>query len=781
MVMLIKLNTLEKTNTMIKHILALLLLANLTVLKAQQDFIYPSVLVTNEEKINSKALEFSPAFYEDGIIFISTIPTSLDKVGFDPKINKPTMSIFIARRNATNGELKAPTLFAEELTTKMHEGPLTFDRNAEKVYYTRNDIKRKKKGAKLKIYESIKTDGHWSSPKELPFNLDDYETAHPTISADGNTLIFSSNRPGGIGGMDLYVSRLEGDTWSEPQNLGDKINTPKNEIFPFLHADHTLFFSSNGHIGEGGLDLFYSILDKSEEYSPPINLGPPFNSSKDDFGIILDRDKKNGYVSSNRDGGAGEDDIYSFSVKNGNLEEYFYFENRVPNVLETTSITVLNKDNGSPLANADILLIPLNPSLDGSMLRRNTDGKIVLRQKNGETNNLAKLLEMPGRQATTDANGSLSINLPVGYYAIVSKKKGFSNGYTIVNSKHPNQVLFTTQSTDCITVHGTVQDERNKAPLSDILIKLIDQNGQLVSSTKTNDAGQFEACVNCNQVYQFQVFMQGKNIGGIDDFDTHGTDCNTQHGFTVIIPVGNISLALEEGAIIELKNLYFNFNDPSIRPDVHQDLDALVAILQQYPDMEIEIASYTDAVGSKDYNNNISQKRAFNVSQYLENQGIDANRLTAIGYGESGIRNRCIDGVKCSDSEHQYNRRVEIKIIKSSVPVKVNYSDPSFTYSGNTSSNAPISNPANDYQSSSESSLPYRVVIGAYLVSKNAERKVQMANKLGLEGLYITSFEDSPAYFSVVAKDFANKNEAVQFAKHLKADYGLKYYVKKVD
>ena len=189
--------------------------------QAQQPFIYPSVKVTNEEKINSPLLEFSPSFFEDGILFVSTMSPGKKYQGYDKKIKKPTMSIFLAKRNDITSVLERPVPFALELTTNMHEGPLTFDRNAEKVYYTRNNLKkRRKKSSKLKIYESIKSeDGNWSTPKELPFNLDDFDTAHPTISADGNTLIFSSNRPGGMGGMDLYQTTLKDGIWTTPVNL----------------------------------------------------------------------------------------------------------------------------------------------------------------------------------------------------------------------------------------------------------------------------------------------------------------------------------------------------------------------------------------------------------------------------------------------------------------------------------------------------------------------------------------------------------------------------------
>jgi len=752
--------------------------------KAQEPFVYPSVTVTNEEKINSPLLEFSPTFFEDGILFVSTMSPGKKYQGYDKKIKKPTMSIFLAKRNDITSSLERPIPFALELTTNMHEGPLTFDRNAEKVYFTRNNLKkRRKKASKLKIYESIKSeDGKWSTPKELPFNLDDFDTAHPTISSDGLTLIFSSNRPGGIGGMDLYQTTLIDNVWSAPVNMGKLINTEKNEIFPFLHADQTLFFSSDGHVGEGGLDIFYTVKDNDQKYSAPTNLGAPFNSQKDDLGFILDRDKKNGYLSSNRVGGQGEDDIFGFNVLNGNIDEYFYFNNRVPDVLETMAFNVRDSDSNETVDKMNISFLPLNsPLLDSTMLGRNSAGQIIIIPQVGTKNNLTflqKAITTHGRSAFTNEQGYLNIDLPKGYYATISHKENYLDKFAVVSSAEKNVSVRTKFSIGCTPVIGKVVNRRSQAGVPNILVKMVDEQDSVVYMTTTGESGSFDACARCGHIYRFVLEMNSTEIGGAD-LDAKNTPCDDANTYNIIVPLNDASVTLEEGSIIELKNLYFNFNDASIRANARKDLDHLIATLNQHPDMEIEIASYTDAVGSRDYNLGISQKRAEKVVEYLISKGIDSNRLLPIGYGESGIRNHCTNGVKCSDREHQFNRRIEIKVTKSNLPVKVTYLDdtPKNTVA-NPEKDNPI--PVNSHPNKADEYQTFHVVIGAFLMEKNAKRKLRKAQEMGFDESTITSFSDTPAYHSVIVKTLYDLTEAKRFAKSIKHDFGLKYYIKKM-
>ena len=139
---------------------------------------------------------------------------------------------------------------------------------------------------------------------------------HPSLNYDGSRLFFTSNMPGGYGKMDIYFVDWDGTKWSDPINLGPEVNTSGNEVFPYIHDNGALFFSSTGLRGLGGLDVYMIDLSGSE-WGKVINLGQPFNSKYDDFGLILDKESTRGFFSSNRNGGSGKDDIYAFEAPNG--------------------------------------------------------------------------------------------------------------------------------------------------------------------------------------------------------------------------------------------------------------------------------------------------------------------------------------------------------------------------------------------------------------------------------------------------------------------------------
>ena len=217
------------------------------------------------------------------------------------------------------------------------------------MFLTRNYVsegkraKRNKAGVvNIKLYYCNKEKDTWSKPKLLPFNLKDYSTGHPSISADGNNLYFISNRPGGVGGTDLYVSHRNKNGWSEPKNLGDKINTPDNEMFPFITEDNILYFASKGHAGLGGLDLFSIDLDNKE--SIPVNVGYPINTPKDDFGLILKNGK--GYFASNRQKGESFDNIYHFVIMERLITGIVY-NSETNNIIGNSIVSLLDKNENT--------------------------------------------------------------------------------------------------------------------------------------------------------------------------------------------------------------------------------------------------------------------------------------------------------------------------------------------------------------------------------------------------------------------------------------------------
>jgi WD40-like Beta Propeller Repeat len=278
------------------------------------------VEVKNMKILNGSKDDFSPMYFEDGLLFCSN--SRKVKKGTDPDKVPDDMNLKYALFDST-GQLIKPTSFGKRTNSKTHEGPVCFTHNGDTMFLTRNmskggiDKKSKNGLFTLKIYLKTRDSlGNFLGDKLLPFELENYSYCHPSITRDGKRLFFSSNIPGGFGGMDLYMIRKINDsTWTAPINLGARVNTAQNEVFPHFSEKGILYFASNGQPkGKGGLDIFGIELDKRN--GAITSLGEPFNTVEDDFGLIfLPNNPKKGFFSSNRIGGLGGDDIYEFEEK----------------------------------------------------------------------------------------------------------------------------------------------------------------------------------------------------------------------------------------------------------------------------------------------------------------------------------------------------------------------------------------------------------------------------------------------------------------------------------
>ena len=204
------------------------------------------------------------------------------------------------------------------IRTDLNESSAVLTKDGQTMYFTRNNKIEGKRGydeernTRLKIYRAHLKNNKWTNVEELSINSDSYSTAHPALSADEKTLYFSSDRPGGFGGSDLWKASLNGHTIGTPQNLGPTINTEARETFPFVNNNDELYFSSDGRVGLGGLDVYATKIRKDASLGEVHNLGTPINSNADDFAYYIDYQSKQGFVSSNREGGQGNDDIYGF-------------------------------------------------------------------------------------------------------------------------------------------------------------------------------------------------------------------------------------------------------------------------------------------------------------------------------------------------------------------------------------------------------------------------------------------------------------------------------------
>lgn len=301
--------------------------------------------------VNSDKSDYGSSFYNNKVVFTSARDTG----GLANRRHGWTGESFTnlyAADMGSEGTLTDANRFGNKLNSKFNESTPVFTKDGKTVYFTRNNYLSKKGKDKegvtlLKIYKATLEGDTWSNITELPFNSNDYNVAHPALSADEKTLYFASNMPGTLGQSDLFKVAINDDgTFGAPQNLGNLINTEGRETFPFVSVENELYFASDGHPGLGGLDLFVSKPEKDASYKDALNVGEPINSSKDDFGFLIDNKTRIGYVTSNRDGGQGSDDIYKF--KETKKIEY--------TCEQLLTGVVTDQETGSPLANAKVTL-----------------------------------------------------------------------------------------------------------------------------------------------------------------------------------------------------------------------------------------------------------------------------------------------------------------------------------------------------------------------------------------------------------------------------------------
>lgn len=278
-----------------------------------------SLFTIKNTAVNSSKSDFGTAFYGNQLVYSS----AKDTTNFNEKLyswnQQPFLDLYVADRNLITGELVNEQPFLSDIRTKYHDATVTFSPNLKTIYYTTNTLKRNKlqsdRGGinNFQILRAIIEDGKASEPEKMFFNSLDFSVGHPAMSPDGKLLFFVSDMPGGFGETDIYVAEVFADgTLNTPQNLGSTINTAGREMFPF-YLNGMLYFSSDGHYGYGGLDILESKHLYKLDFSEPKNLGEPINSNKDDFSFIMDPESKYGYFSSNRAGGKGDDDIYYFT------------------------------------------------------------------------------------------------------------------------------------------------------------------------------------------------------------------------------------------------------------------------------------------------------------------------------------------------------------------------------------------------------------------------------------------------------------------------------------
>ncbi|WP_372792589.1 OmpA family protein [Lutibacter sp.] len=266
---------------------------------------------------NTPFSDFGAVEYNNEVVFVSSKDEGVSTKRKYAWNAQPFLDLYQVKKG---GSVEQAEKIKGDVNSIYHEGPASFTADGKKMYFTRNNFFEGEKGSdkhginNLKIFSAELVNGVWTNIKGVHFNNDEYSVGHPSVSSDGKKLYFTSDMPGGIGGADIYVVAINEDgTLGTPKNMGNIVNTEGNEMFPFIHNEGTLFFSSDGHVGFGLLDIFATIEDENNSVVNILNLGEPINSLKDDFSYYLSEEGFDGYISSNREGGVGDDDIYKFT------------------------------------------------------------------------------------------------------------------------------------------------------------------------------------------------------------------------------------------------------------------------------------------------------------------------------------------------------------------------------------------------------------------------------------------------------------------------------------
>lgn len=587
---------------------------------------------------NSEQNDFCAVTYSNSVVFVSS-RTKTKWINYKHGwTDYNCLGLYIIDKNAPVNEKKEPCKFSSKISSdefkyKLNNGPVCFTKDNSVVYFTRNSTDKKDVGKdgtnKLKIFQASINNNMLGKITELPFNNKDYNCCHPSISADGNMLFFASDKDGGLGGFDIYMCTKGTDgAWSSPSNLGDKVNTAGNDVFPFIASNNLLYFSSNGHDGLGGLDIYETKI-KDGKANRIYNMGLPVNSKDDDFGLYLSENNKIGYISSNRKNGGLDDDIYDFNV----LREV----KRGKEVLIVTK----DKETGAVIANAKLMI-------------------------NGEA-------------FTTNAKGEYltTVEDDVDYKLKAEKEDYFTLEDDVTTKSSPDETftkVLNLEKDPKFSLLAMVTDAKTNVPLESvkITIKELPSNAAF-DSYITPANGTYSKPLKGKKVgdkisYLFILEKEGyltKMTTFIYDIKQPGEISVNQ---SLNLSLGKVEVGMDLAKMIDMKPIYFDLGKATIRKDAAIELNKIVKIMNEYPNMYIELGSHTDCRGNAKANTTLSDKRAKASAAYIVKAGIDKSRIVGKGYGELKLINGCACEGKvkptCTEDEHSKNRRTEFLITK---------------------------------------------------------------------------------------------------------------------
>ena len=596
--------------------------------------------------INSAYSDYGASMFKDSLVFSSARPALVSSTDYY-RTEQPFTNLFVAIK--TDSTYNNVSLLIKEVTySAFHEATPVFTKDGKTMYYTKNELKDNKSTKALdglyKLYKAVFENGKWVDKGMLAIaGSEGARIAHPTLSLDEKTLYFAAEMKQGFGQSDIYSIALNSDgSVGLPINLGAKINSEGRESYPFISENNLLIFASDGHPGFGGFDLM--ALDLTDETAPIINLGATINSTEDDFNFVQKAGTNEGVFSSNRIGGKGDDDLYSFVVtKPIEIDVPVYLTGTVKDsstqeILQNTAIEILD-ENGNVVA-------AFKSDETGSFkLEVEKNKNYVIAYKNEGYNSVQQTVSIPLKaKGTIQTLAILAKPAPV-----VEEFIGFGLSCYVTEAK-------TNLALDSVEI--TLVDPLTKI---EFIKRFTESNGtitEMLTNAHLNDTLAYTITLKkkgyFTKVLDFKKQLTKPGIIGVHE--------------ELDLSLIKIEQGLDLAKVFKINPIYFDVNKFNIRPDAAIELDKIIAIMNENPTLVVELGSHTDCRAPIAYNERLSDRRAKASAAYIKLKIKNTARIYGKGYGESQLITDCpCEGdVKstCSDEEHQLNRRTEFKIIK---------------------------------------------------------------------------------------------------------------------
>ncbi|MFA9371348.1 MAG: OmpA family protein [Labilibaculum antarcticum] len=539
--------------------------------------------------VNSPQSDFASAFYKNGLVFVSGRKNRTSRQ-VDGRSGEYYLDMYYSEKSGDH--FLPPTPFSEDFNTKYHEGPACFSSNEKFIFFTRNKGTLNLQGkSELNLYTARHNENNWDKAELFQFSGQSYSMGHPSISKDGRHLYFISNMDGGYGGTDIYVCQKIGFAWSRPINCGPSINTDGNEMFPFIAEDGYLYFASDGHIGFGGLDIFKSIFEQNE-WTYPVNLGPPFNSSKDDFGYLIRKNKDIGYFSSNRN---GSDDIFEFHQN--------------PDKIQNLKGRLIASTNKEALKDVELILM----------------------------DNLSK-----ESSTKSDKNGLFSFDIFKGKnYSLIVRKPGYKTKRILYfpssEQTAPKQLNIAMDTTHWVQFKGNIIDQFSARAVEEASIQIINQTYKSNSLCFSDEYGDFTEDIDPSKTYNIIIQKEGYFTKVINNYKFQANKFEQ-------IELQKFSA----NQYMELYGVEYDAGSWELKENTIAELNNLAGLLKVNPHISVEINGFTTQDKGKKENRILCEKRAKIATEYIISKGITPNRVQYKSAGYDSGRSALV--VKLSEA-----------------------------------------------------------------------------------------------------------------------------------